>query len=399
MPAPRSPVPSYIPHKQSGRGRATWTDALGVPRQRLLPGLFNSTESLQAFARLQLELTTNPAATTFTRDGLTVVEVLAAYLDYADAYYADPEGNPSKEVGAVKASIKPLHELYGSTLAADFGPKKLAAVREAMVQNGWCRQLVNRRVDRVKRVFKWAASEELVPVTVYHSLRTLPGLRSGKTDAPEAKPVRPVADEVVVATLPHLGNHVRAMVELMWHTGARPSEICRMTLAQIDRTGEMWIYRPKKHKTRHHGKDRAIPLGPRSQAVLTAHLEGRILGPDDPIFSPRAARDVRFVALRAKRKSKVQPSQTSRKKAKPKRLPAMWYTPGVIDHAITAAAKRAGVEHWFPYQLRHTHGTKVRREFGLEAAGATLGHTKMSATEVYAERDESLAVEIARKIG
>ena len=37
--------------------------------------------------------------------------------------------------------------------------------------------------------------------------------------------------------------------------------------------------------------------------------------------------------------------------------------------------------------------------FGLEHAGAALGHAKMSATEIYAERDAGLALEVAAKIG
>lgn len=90
--------------------------------------------------------------------------------------------------------------MYGLTLAADFGPKRLAAVREAMVRNGWCRQLINRRMDRVRRVFKWACSKELVPVNVYQSLRTLLGLRASRSESPEAEPVKPVLDDVVNAT-------------------------------------------------------------------------------------------------------------------------------------------------------------------------------------------------------
>ena len=54
MPASRKLTPSYLQHRQSGRGRAVWTDATGRRRERLLPGLFNSQESRTAFAKLQL---------------------------------------------------------------------------------------------------------------------------------------------------------------------------------------------------------------------------------------------------------------------------------------------------------------------------------------------------------
>src|SRR5581483_1634663 len=45
---------------------------------------------------------------------------------------------------------------------------------------------------------------------------------------------------------------------------------------------------------------------------------------------------------------------------------------------------------WFPYQLRHTYATNVRREFGLEAAQVLLGHAKANVTQIYAERDGRL---------
>ena len=62
MPARRRSVPSYLPHKQSGRARAVWTDATGERHQKLLPGPFESAESRTAFGRLQLDLAAAPLA-------------------------------------------------------------------------------------------------------------------------------------------------------------------------------------------------------------------------------------------------------------------------------------------------------------------------------------------------
>lgn len=400
MPRPRNLTPTYTQHKQSGRGRLVWTDAAGVRRERLLPGAYGSEESLAAKARLELEIATSPTRAAQKIGDITTAEVLAAYLVHAGRYYTDASGNPTRELENMKSAIRPVRELYAELPAAEFGPRALAAVRQHMVGLDWCRALVNHQIDRVRRVFKWAASEELVPVAVYESLRTLPGLRRGRTTARESEPVKPVADEIVSATLPHLPHHVRVMVELMAYTGMRPAEVCGMTLAQLDRdSDEVWVYRPAKHKTAHHGKERAIPIGPNARAVLSAHLDGCALAPDEPLFSPRRAREERFARLRKARRSKVQPSQVSRKKSRPQRLPALMYRPNAIAHAVTTAAKKANVPHWHPYQLRHAFGTKARRTFGLEHAGAALGHTKMSATEIYAERDEQLAVLVAAKIG
>ncbi|MHC5135182.1 MAG: tyrosine-type recombinase/integrase, partial [Planctomycetota bacterium] len=67
--------------------------------------------------------------------------------------------------------------------------------------------------------------------------------------------------------------------------------------------------------------------------------------------------------------------------------------------AKAADAKPDLVPKWTPYQLRHTAATKVRKEMGYECAGATLGHTNMSATAIYAERNQGLADEAAKRFG
>src|SRR5262245_35556159 len=60
-----------------------------------------------------------------------------------------------------------------------------------MIDANLCRKLINRRIDRIKRVFQWAVSKALVPVTVYQALQTLAGRRAGRTEARESKPVKP----------------------------------------------------------------------------------------------------------------------------------------------------------------------------------------------------------------
>jgi hypothetical protein len=147
-------------------------------------------------------LATSPTRSATLSDEISRAEVLAAYLTHATRYYVDAEGQPTKELDNMKSAITPVRELYAETPAAAFGPKALAAVRQYVVGLGWCRTLINHQLDRVRRAIKWAASEELIPVTTYEGLRTLAGLRRGRTDARESDPVKPVADEVVRATCP-----------------------------------------------------------------------------------------------------------------------------------------------------------------------------------------------------
>jgi hypothetical protein len=57
------------------------------------------------------------------------------------------------------------------------------------------------------------------------------------------------------------------------------------------------------------------------------------------------------------------------------------------------------VPHWFPLQVRHSRGTEVRKQRGLEAAQVALGHKYADVTQVYAERNLALAAQIAKDCG
>jgi integrase len=104
--------------------------------------------------------------------------------------------------------------------------------------------------------------------------------------------------------------------------------------------------------------------------------------------------------MRARRQTKVQPSQMDRRRAKPRKLPGRWYTASVIAHAVRTAAAQAGVAHWHPYQLRHLRAVELRQEVGIDAARAVLGHTAVGMTAHYAKlADVKLASEAAAKLG
>ncbi|WP_439628789.1 tyrosine-type recombinase/integrase [Gemmata sp.] len=416
-------------------------------------GVFNSPESRREYGRLVAELASSPAPQVVaagTARGLTVDEVLVPFMRWALTHYRTAAGTHTSEVDELKRSLAPLRRLYGHTAAADFGPRALAAVRQEMVSAGWCRTNINRRIDRVKRVFRWASAEELVPVTVYTALRTLAGLQRGRTAVRESAPVGPVEPAHVAAALPFLSRHVRALVELQRLTGMRPGEVRAFNFAEVDRSAEPWLYQPAHHKTRHRGKVRVIPLGPRARALLVAFLvndrpppsgwegldlandpTGRLAAADafqeagrdrdadllrdlarpvafvagcvvDPaaaVFSPAAERAERSAVLRAGRKSKVPPSQRARRKAAPERRPGTAYCAPAYAAAIHRACEAAGVPHWHPNQLRHSFATEVRRAHGLEAAQVLLGHSQANVTQVYAERDLTLAVRVANEVG
>ena len=358
-------------------------------------------------------------------------EVILAYWKWAEAYYVK-DGRPTSEIGMLKPTLRTLRALYGPTPAADFGPKKLKAYRDELVRGGLSRPGVNARVDRVKAMFKWAVAEELVPPAVHQGLVAVAGLQAGRTIAWEPDPVEPVDPALVEATLPHLPPIVADMVRLQLLTGMRPEEVCSIRPADVDRTGEVWAYRPASHQTQHHGKARTVFVGTGAQAILTPYLTGR---PADAFcFSPKEAERDRRVKATAARVTPASCGNTvgSNRKKKPARpagdrysttsyrrcvqrasekavsLPpdvaAKHASVNTLPNADRAAVRAAVKEHraatrWSPNQLRHTRATQLRAKYGIELTRTVLGHSDIGTSEIYAERDLAAAERVMREVG
>lgn len=303
----------------------------------------------------------------------------------------------------MKDALRPLRQLYGQTRACDFGPKALKALRQHLVEQGaWSRPVINRNVGRIKRLFKWAVAEELVPPSQYHGLQALRGLEFGRTKARETEPVKPVPDAWVDAVLPYVAPEIAAMIELQRLTGMRAGEVVVMRQSDIDTSGDIWLYEPAEHKNRWRGYQRQIPLGPRAQAILTPFLGVEARG---FVFSPAIAELRRNALRRQNRRSKMTPSQARRRRrVNPEKTQRDRYDTDSYRRAISygiSKAKKAGVEipKWSPLQLRHGYATKVRHRFGLESAQVALGHLRADVTQVYAERNLQRAVEVAAACG
>jgi integrase len=281
-------------------------------------------------------------------------------------------------------------------LVRDFGPLALKAIQQQMVEAGLSRSGINGRVAKIKRIFRWAASEQLAPPSLLVGLQTVMGLQKGRTSGRETRPVMPISDEVVEKTLPYLPEVVADMVRFQRFTGCRPGEACTLRPRDVDRSGETWRYVPASHKMEHRDRQRIIFIGPKAKAVLAPYL---LRDADTFCFSPEDTDRKRKAKLRAKRKTPVQPSQADRSQPNPKRKPGKRYNKRSYGCAIHRACKKAGVECWGPNRLRHTAASEIRSRYGLEAAQVILGHAKADVTQVYAEWDQALAAEIMGKIG
>jgi integrase len=327
----------------------------------------------------------------------TIKKLAIAYVEFAETDYLR-DGRLSAEVDRIRYALRRLIKLYGDFDANEFGPKALNEVREEFVRCGQRRSTVNANISRLKRMFRWAAENELIPVTTYQAVATVVGLKKGRGTAKESKIVRPAEVAAIDAAIPYMPKPVADMVQLQRLTGCRPGELCGLRPCDVNRESQVWCFRPASHKTEHHGIERRIYLGPKAQAILSPWLDR------DPLrfcFSPAEEVKRQLAAKHARRKTPLTYGNRpgSNRKLNPNRTPKDHYTTASYRRAVERACVRAKIPVWTPNQLRHARATELRRLHGLDAAQVVLGHSDAFVTQIYAERDFSRAQEIMRELG
>jgi integrase len=319
----------------------------------------------------------------------------------------------------------------------------LKALQQEMIQLNWCRNFVNQSINVIRRMFKWAVENELVPGNMYYALQAVSPLKSGRSSARESKPVRPVPEGAVEPVLPHVSRPVAAMIRLQRLSGMRPGEVVIMRSIDVDTTGPLWLYRPMRHKTSHLGHERVIFLGPKAKQIVGAFLKADTAA---YLFTPIDAEADRRIALHDARKTPLSCGNRpgSNRQRQPKWLAGDHYSVKSYarsvqygcdaafpppDHLARRRVPRSDGKNgerwetlvelktrlgekgwaerrqwqqdhrWHPHQLRHTAATELRKTFGLEAAQVILGHKTLSVTQVYAEKNIEAAMKIMSEVG
>jgi integrase len=386
----KADIPSYRRHRASGQAVVTLN---GVDHYL---GPWNTEASRAEYDRVTSEwLVRGRRLSSHHGADPLMKELILGFYGHCVATMRDVE------IEKVKLAMKPVRSLYGETKVSEFKAVAYRAVRSHLIKSGLAISTIRDRMGIVRRMIAWGVEHEMAPAESLQRIEAVGGLRAGRDGVKPSRKIRPAPPEHIQAILPHLNATVRAMVEIQALTGMRPGEIWVMTTGQIDRTPDVygnWWYSPTKHKTVDMGRDRKIPLGPKAQAVLKPWLRA---DPDAILFSPIEASARHYEEQRQSRKTPLYPSSRKRrgKKRGPKRVPKQTYNKNSYALAIERGCVRAGVPVFRPNQIRHTLGTKVRREFSLEHAQVVLGHAKADVSQRYAERDMALAGEVAAKIG
>ncbi|WP_162271889.1 tyrosine-type recombinase/integrase [Gemmata sp. SH-PL17] len=232
---------------------------------------------------------------------------------------------------------------------------------------------MNQHIGRIKRAVKWWVEEKLIPDAVADSLLLLPPLPAFRSAARETEPVGAVEWGVVQATVEQLVEPWRSLVMYQWWTGQRPGEACGLLVEWVTLTEDGGrVDFGLNHKTGWRGTEKTLPIGPQAANVLRPWIESAKLRSREFVFATT------WTARGAEPRRTIPPSYA---------------------RAVLRACKAAKVEPWHPNQLRHSFATRVRAALGLEAAQHALGHARADVTQIYAEKNQATAAEVARRLG
>ena len=134
---PKGTPPSYPNKPHKGQARITLR-LIDGRRHDLLLGPFSSPESRAEYRRVLTELEAGGGRCPLNgheaaASGLTVNELRPRFWRHAERHYRLADGSPSRELDHYQSTQAVLVDLYASTVAAEFGPLKLKAVRQKMV--------------------------------------------------------------------------------------------------------------------------------------------------------------------------------------------------------------------------------------------------------------------------
>ena len=383
--------PKYSRQKEKGRADRAY---IWLDDKKVMLGKYGSPESRAKYNELITGVAS--AAPPEPSTDPTVSELILAYLEYAAIYYQKPDGSLAREYEHIFEALKYLRRLAGDITAQNFGPKMLKSIRQEMIDKGLSRVHINAQIRRIVRMFRWGVEEELIPPATHQALEAVRNLKRGRSKAKETAPVQPVDEATVDATLSELPEVVGDMVRVQLLTGMRPGEVCRLRPCDLDRSGDVWLYSPPQHKTTYRGHRRTIAIGPMAQGILLRYLARAA---EDYCFQPRDSEKKRLATREAARTTPMSCGNRRGTNCKGTSKAGNVYLVRSYSRAVERAAARAGVEHWTPQRLRHTKATEIRRDYGLDAAQAVLGHRGAKITEVYAELGLAKAIEVARKSG
>lgn len=213
----------------------------------------------------------------------------------------------------------------------------------------YCKSTTARKLATLRSFFKFCMKRGYVQANPLATIRT-PKQDKRLPKFLEEEQVRKLLETPDVSTL--LGARDRAMLETMYSTGVRVSELVDLNIQDVDFVGECLHIRGKGKK------ERITPIAPTALAWIRRYMDLRRADPRAASFNQQAV----FVNKHGQRLS----TRSVRRK---------------LDKYLTIAGLDPSIS---PHTLRHSFATHMlNRGADLRSVQELLGHQSISTTQIY----------------
>jgi len=260
------------------------------------------------------------------------------FASFAEGELGRPEP-AAVETGDVRAFVAHLHSL------------------------GLSARSIQRALAALRTYFRFLTAEGVVGS---NPAAAVPNPRTPRT-LPDTVPATALAELFEAFPDTPAGRRDRAILELLYGSGLRVSELVGLDLGDVDRGQRLLRVRGKGRK------ERIVPFGGKAAEALTAYL------PDRAAWRRAAARhdgDPLFVNQRGGR-----------------------LTDRSVRRIVDAAVRRvASLHRLHPHSLRHAFATHLLEAgMDLRAIQELLGHASLATTQVYTSVDLERLMAVYRK--
>jgi len=226
-------------------------------------------------------------------------------------------------------------------------PDDLVAHLEALRRNGLGPRSLARGLAAMRGLYKFGRSANLVRENPAALLET-PRLPRRLPRALSKRDATALVESPGEQSL--LARRDRAMLELLYGSGLRASELVGLRPADVDLQAQILVCRGKRDR------QRLVPIGDAARRAVTEYLErarSRLVRGADP--------GVLFVNSRGRRMDRQ----------------ALW-------RIVRTRARAAGLRGGFPHALRHSFASHLLEGGAdLRSVQALLGHADIGTTEIY----------------
>jgi integrase/recombinase XerD len=268
---------------------------------------------------------------------------------FLDSLWAE-RGLSDNSLQGYRHDLQHLHKrlLTRAKVLKTASREDLLAILAHEVQQGKSPRSISRYLSAYRQFYRWLVREGEIssdPVALIESPRTGRGLPKALTE-PQVEALLAAPD-----TTTALGNRDRAMLELMYATGLRVSELVSLELSNLNLNQGVIRVIGKGQK------ERLVPLGDEAHECLKAYLSAA-----RPQLLKGAQSDSVFV--------------TSRKSGMTRQ--AFWYM-------VKRYAAQCGISRKLsPHMLRHSFATHLLNHGAdLRVVQLLLGHSDLSTTQIY----------------